>query len=547
LGSEDRRSAVGGSGTSPAAIERRSDAGSIDRLVGSPAAAVAGGAHVLFPGGHVAPQPRTASPRPLERGAAAALPARRHRGWLVRRALAFADVLGILVAFLATEMSGGLARSESGIALGSEIGVCLLTLPAWIVVAKLYGLYERDEDRTDHSALDDLVAVFHMITIGVWLLFFATSLSHLADPQPARLFLFWAVAVTAVMVTRSIARGYARGHSAYKQNTIIVGAAHVGRSIAAKIARHPQYGLQVLGFVDHRRGDGPFPQDSDLDYLGAPDRLPGLISDLGVERVIIAFGDDNEDHSIDLIRELRELDVHIDIVPRFFELVGPSMRVHTVEGVPLMGLPPLHLSRSSRILKRALDLAGATVGLVLLAPLLGLIAAAIRLESGGPVLFRQRRMGCGEDEFSIFKFRTMVVDAEARKAALAHLNKHAAGDARMFKIEDDPRVTRVGRVLRRFSLDELPQLINVLNGTMSLVGPRPLILDEHRHIDRWARKRLTLKPGITGLWQVLGRDDIPFSDMVQLDYIYVTTWSLRTDLKLLFQTLPTLFRRTRAV
>jgi lipopolysaccharide/colanic/teichoic acid biosynthesis glycosyltransferase len=150
----------------------------------------------------------------------------------------------------------------------------------------------------------------------------------------------------------------------------------------------------------------------------------------------------------------------------------------------------------------------------------------------------------GSGTFRIFKFRTMVADADDRKPEVAHLNRHAqtGGDARMFKIVDDPRVTRVGRVLRRYFVDELPQLINVFKGEMSLVGPRPLILDEDAHVDEWARKRLDLKPGMTGHWQVLGRSAIPFEEMVKLDYLYVTTWSLWNDLRLLFGTVPLVVR-----
>jgi lipopolysaccharide/colanic/teichoic acid biosynthesis glycosyltransferase len=155
-------------------------------------------------------------------------------------------------------------------------------------------------------------------------------------------------------------------------------------------------------------------------------------------------------------------------------------------------------------------------------------------------------MGCGDRTFTIYKFRTMTADADARKHEVAHLNQHADGDPRMFKVPDDPRVTRIGRFLRRSSFDELPQLINVLKGDMSLVGPRPLILDEHRHVRDWATKRLNLRPGITGLWQVLGRSDIPFEEMTKLDYVYVTTWSLFTDLKLIFRTFPILFRARNA-
>jgi lipopolysaccharide/colanic/teichoic acid biosynthesis glycosyltransferase len=241
-----------------------------------------------------------------------------------------------------------------------------------------------------------------------------------------------------------------------------------------------------------------------------------------------------------LIRELNELGVQVDVVPRFFDVLSPAVDIHTVEGIPLIGLRPPHLSRSSAFLKRSLDLIAACAGLIVLAPLFAVVALAIKLDSRGPVLFRQVRMGAGGLPFHILKFRTMTVDADARKADVAHLNKHAqtGGDPRMFKIEDDPRVTRVGRVLRRFSIDELPQLLNVVRSEMSLVGPRPLILEEDAHVTDWAERRLDLKPGITGIWQVLGRDGIPFEEMVKFDYVYVTSWSLGGDLRLLLRTIP---------
>ena len=215
--------------------------------------------------------------------------------------------------------------------------------------------------------------------------------------------------------------------------------------------------------------------------------------------------------------------MQVDVVPRLFDVLGPHMRVHAAEGIPLLGLPPARLSNSSLFLKRTLRPRRLGSRARAAGSARRVIVVAIKLDSPGPIHFRQLRMGRGNKTFTILKFRTMTIDAEARKAEVAHLNKHAGGDDRMFKIPHDPRVTRVGRFLRRYSLDELPQLVNVFRGEMSLVGPRPLILDEDQHVDGWARKRLDLKPGITGLWQVLGRDDIPFEEMVGLDYRYVTT------------------------
>jgi exopolysaccharide biosynthesis polyprenyl glycosylphosphotransferase len=348
-----------------------------------------------------------------------------------------------------------------------------------------------------------------------------------------------------VSVGRATARSLSRRNIAYLQNTVIVGAGDVGQLIARKLMLHPEYGINLVGFVD----DQPKERRDDLDHLallGGIERLPHVVRLLDVERVIVAFSNDRREDTLALVRELNELSVQVDIVPRLFDVLSPSVDVHSVAGLPLIGLRPPRLARSSALLKRAFDLFGAVSAAVLLSPLLAVAAVAIKADSSGPVFFRQERMGRGERVFSIAKFRTMEADAEDRQHTLAHLNKHArpGGDDRMFKIDGDPRVTRVGSLLRRWSIDELPQIWNVLRGDMSLVGPRPLVLAEDRHVGAWARRRLDLRPGMTGLWQVLGSSDISFDEMVRLDYLYVTTWSLAGDLRLVGRTIPAVVRRT---
>jgi exopolysaccharide biosynthesis polyprenyl glycosylphosphotransferase len=468
---------------------------------------------------------------------------RLRRGWLVRRMLVVADLVGLTLAFLAATFVFGETVQNDVVSSQIELLIFCLSLPAWVVVAKLYGLYDYDEERTDHSTADDLVGVLHLVTVGSWLFFAFAAVTHRADPGFARLLGFWLFAIAAITIGRAIARGLARRHLAYVQNTIIVGAGDVGQLVAKKLRQHPEYGLNLVGFVDDQ------PKDrhsglSDIALLGGLGQLPQMVRILDVERVIVAFSNDSHEEMLGLIRDLKDLDIQIDLVPRFFEVIGTNVGIHTAEGLPLIGLPALRLSRSSKALKRTMDLALSITGLVLLAPLFAAVAVWIKLDSGGPVFFRQLRMGAGDQTFEIFKFRTMELDADARKHELVALNKHNGngGDSRMFKIPNDPRVTRSGRWLRRFSVDELPQLINVVRGEMSLVGPRPLILEEDQHVVDWRRQRLNLKPGITGLWQVLGRDDIPFEEMVRLDYVYVTTWSGLNDLKLILRTVPALYR-----
>jgi exopolysaccharide biosynthesis polyprenyl glycosylphosphotransferase len=466
---------------------------------------------------------------------------RMRRGWPVRRMLVLDDLVGLTAAFLLATFAIDQPGRTDAVASQIEILVFLISLPAWVVVAKLYGLYDFDEERTDHSTADDLVGVLHLVTVGSWLFFAFAAVTHRADPGFARLLGFWLFAIACITAGRAVARGLARKHLAYVQNTIIVGAGDVGQLVAKKLRQHPEYGLNLVGFVDgnpKKRNEGL----SDIALLGGLEQLPQMVQILDVERVIVAFSNDSHEEMIDLIRSLKDLDIQIDLVPRFFEVIGTNVGIHTAEGLPLIGLPALRLSRSALLMKRTMDLALSLTGLVLLAPLFLAVAVWIKLDSRGPVFFRQLRMGFADETFEIFKFRTMTADADERKGDFSALNKHVDGDSRMFKIPNDPRVTRCGKILRRFSIDELPQLINVVRGQMSLVGPRPLILEEDLHVVDWRRQRLNLKPGITGLWQVLGRDDIGFEEMVRLDYVYVTTWSMINDLKLILRTIPALYR-----
>lgn len=470
----------------------------------------------------------------------------RRRGWLLHRALLVADLVGLLLGFAVAML---VIPNEIGIENRLDVALETLlfaaSLPLWIILAKLHGLYDQDEEVPGHSTVDDITKVFQVVTIGTWIFFVFAAWTNLVAPGLPRLTVFWAASIALIPLTRATARALCRRTAAYTQNAVIVGTGPVARLVARKIMSNPDQGVNLIGFVDAT----PFGSGSEvgpIPVLGGPEALPGLVDDLDVQRVVIAFTPDTHEETLELIRELRNYDVQVDIVPRMFEVIGTNSVVHMLEGIPLMGLPPLRLSPSARFLKRMLDVVGSVLGLAVLSPLLVAVAVAVRLDSRGPVFFRQVRRG-GEDEtFRIFKFRTMQVDADARKGEIAHLNMHLDGDPRMFKVPNDPRVTRVGTFLRRWSIDELPQLFNVLLGDMSLVGPRPLILEEDQHVERWARRRLELKPGMTGLWQVVGRSDIGFEEMTKLDYLYITSWSLKEDVRLILLTLPALFRTRTA-
>ena len=465
---------------------------------------------------------------------------------MVRRLLLGADFVSIAGSFLVAERVFYHRSTLDSVDILPELALFGLTLPLWAFVAFLYGLYKQDDTRVAHTAADEVIDIFHMVTVCTWGFFAVAFLTQVAHPEVEKLILFWALATVLVPVARSLVRSYARSTTTFLQNVVIVGAGDVGQLLAQKFLRHPELGVNLVGFVDAE----PKEQQAGLEHLtilGTPDDLQSIIGIYDIERVIIAFSREPTEHLLHLLRSLENHWVQIDIVPRYFEIISSGTGLSSVEGLPVYGLAPRGLSASSQLLKRTTDVVLSLALLVLSSPVLAAIAVAIWLDDRGPVIFRQPRVGAADHQFRIYKFRTMIKQAEEQKSLLETLNRHTqpGGDARMFKVEADPRVTRVGAFLRRSSLDELPQLLNVLKGEMSLVGPRPLIPEEAVHVGRWGRRRLDMKPGMTGLWQTLGRSDIPFEEMVRLDYLYVTNWSLWTDCKLLFQTAPQLLGRAK--
>lgn len=401
---------------------------------------------------------------------------------------------------------------ESG-AFGSfpEILVFLCTLPCWVIVAKLQGLYRSDQEQAAHSTADDVVGVFHLVTIGIWVLLVALRVGGRPNPSVFALITFWALAICILPVFRNAARHVCRRSPAYAQNTLIVGAGEIGQLIGRKLVKHPEYGINVVGFIDRdpkiRRADLP----EHLSILGGPERLPEIVKCLDVERVIIAFSSEPVDELLSLLRQLREFPVQIDLVPRLFELVGPRVTVHSVEGLPLLGLPAYRPSRTSRTLKRAIDLGAASIALVVLAPVFAYVALRVKLDSEGPVFFRQTRLGMNRREFTALKFRTMTVGT-------------------------DHGVSNFGRKLHRTNLDELPMLVNVLRGEMSLVGPRPCLPFETDNFEPHHMERFDTPQGITGLWQVTAREPCTKREALDMDVAYVRSWSLGLDLRLVLRT-----------
>jgi exopolysaccharide biosynthesis polyprenyl glycosylphosphotransferase len=473
----------------------------------------------------------------------------KRRGALVRRGLIVADVAGLALAFVLTEFLFGSSGAADDLSIGNEYVVFLATLPLWLVFAKLYRLYDHDEERADHSTLEDLLGVFHLVTVGAFLLILASWLTGIAYPDLDKLAGFWASAVAFIVVARSCARMICRRSPIYLQNTVVVGAGDVGQLVARKLRLHSEYGINLVGLVDA----APRELRSDLGgipVLGTPDALPGLVRALDVDRVVIAFTDDSHEDTLELMRTLRDLDVQIDVVPRLFEGVGPYVKLYSVEGLPILGLPTVKRFPFSTRIKRAIDIAGATVGLILTAPVFAYAAWRIRRESPGPVFFRQTRLGKDMREFTVLKFRTMhqdTDDAPHREFIKRTMSSAATAEGGLYKPERPDAVTPFGDKLRRSSLDELPQLINILRGDMSLVGPRPCLKWETELFQPHHFERFRVPGGLTGMWQVSARAHSTFGEALDMDVTYARDWSLGLDLWLILRTPLHVLRRKGTV
>jgi exopolysaccharide biosynthesis polyprenyl glycosylphosphotransferase len=454
------------------------------------------------------------------------------------RALVLADVLAVEISIVAAYLVAGGWGTQAGTSV-LLTAFLLAALPvAWLAIFAAYQLYEGRARALASSASDEIPSLFHALLTGsVLLLLTGEALEEVLPIElltPVHAGVFGTLALTAVPLMRGAARRYSS--KANPRRILIVGAGPTGRMLQRKLDAHPEYGVDFVGFVDDVPHEG---------VVGPLHDLPVLVERLSIDWLVVAGADAPHERTLDLVRGVRRPDVQLSIVPSYYELFASNAAIEDIEGVPVVSLPSMRLSRPLRVLKRSFDLVAAAAGLILLSPVLAACALAIRIDSRGPVFFKQARHGRNGRIFEIVKFRTMVDGAEARRLELAHLNE-MEGAGPLFKMKEDPRVTRVGEYLRKWSLDELPQLWNVLRGEMSLVGPRPFVVHESELITGWAARRLETTPGITGLWQILGRNDIPFDEMIKLDYVYVTNWSLWWDVKILLQTIPVVLARRGA-
>ncbi len=437
------------------------------------------------------------------------------RDAIVRRALAVADVAAASIALAAAVLVGN-----------HDARPAIVAAPLFIVLfCKLGRLYDRDEHVIRKSTLDQAPMLLQAATTYALILWLLSGLFVRGGFGRADIAALSVLLILGVLSFRALARRLA-AHATVPERLLVLGAADAAERLATRIKTGHSINAELVGRVPHEQGDDGHPEP-----LGLLPDLDYVIRANAIERVIIAPSERSSDEQLDTIRLVKSLGVKVSVLPRLFEVVGSSMEFDDVEGITLIGLRRYGLSRTSWYVKRSFDIVAGTLGLVLITPLMLGIAAAVRLTSAGPVLFRQPRIGRGGDLFEMLKFRTMYDGADEDKAELlAHC------DDGLFKLADDPRVTPVGRFLRRTSLDELPQLVNVLRGDMSLVGPRPLVEEEDRKIAGWNHRRREGTPGMTGVWQVLGSARVPLDDMVKMDYLYRANWSLWLDLKIILRT-----------
>jgi exopolysaccharide biosynthesis polyprenyl glycosylphosphotransferase len=458
------------------------------------------------------------------RGPAACL----RRDALFRRLLLVADVVAIVGAFLLT-----VEFSRRSVQL-TWAGVA--AVPILLVGAKLTGLYDRDETLLRKTTLDEAPRLFQLATLCALVAWLTGGLLVRGALDRHEALFLWLALSVGLIFARAGSRMLAL-RVAPAERCLFIGDEVSAETIRSKLTGHGGVKAEVVAHLDLDKV-ASWSTDSFSESRLA--EIRDLAQTLDVHRAIIAPRSVDGGEMLNLVRTLKAVGVRVSVLPRLLEVVGSSVEFDDLHGVTVMGVRRFDLTRSSAAFKRVFDVCGALLGLVAVAPLLLLAAVAIKLDSRGPVFFRQLRVGRYGQRFYMLKFRTMVPEAEAMKESLRHRNEAKEG---LFKIADDPRVTRVGRLLRSSALDELPQLWNIVRGEMSLVGPRPLVVDEDRRVEGWHRRRLELMPGMTGPWQILGPSRVPLKEMVAIDYIYIANWSLWTDIKILLRTIPHVLAR----
>ncbi len=475
------------------------------------------------------------APRPLMRRLVAHRRGRRTARTAALLTVDFAGLfIGVFIAYAAQAAVGSSAFIFAD-ALGDTWGLVPLLFALTALLFAEAGLYGARESRPGMTR-----TIVTLSRVAVVVLIVAV-ISGSREANPWLLLTGFVLSLTMITVLR-FGYGWVTGRLlrsiGYKRRAVLVGTRSGIDTIAPMLGATSQTTYETLGFftLDHT-------PSGELEDLGDVDSLPVWLDHNGVEEVIITDPDLPQDRAVKLIEACQVRGVRVRIAPSTVEVLTGSGEPVPGEGVPLLEVRAPAFDGLDYAVKRTFDFVVSAIALILLAPFLALFALAVKLTSRGPVFHRSIRPGIGGQPFRCLKFRTMYSDAEERQHELEPLNEASGA---IFKIRDDPRVTPVGRFLRLNSIDELPQLINVLRGQLSLVGPRPLPLRDHARLEDWHRRRYSVLPGITGLWQISGRSDLTFDDMVRLDFLYIEKWSVLLDLTILLKTIPAVVRRRGA-
>jgi exopolysaccharide biosynthesis polyprenyl glycosylphosphotransferase len=472
-----------------------------------------------------------------------ALPRSHRHG--AQQLLALSDGLAVAMALVAVQMF--LEEGDQRPNGGRGLVILVFTVSAWLLLAALAGEYDRRSPLTiryEHRTSGQLAFTAALIAFGA---------AYLVGWRPtvAALLAFWALALLLIPLGRTLCTAGLRRDPRSLENTVIIGTGTIGQLLADKILRHREFRLNLIGFIDvdyHRPRADSISLVNRLPHLGRVEDLSELVREHRIDRVFIAFTKDPDPELLDVIRVAKRMDVEFDIVPRLFETIGPNASFQTIEGLPMIRVNAPRAGHAARAAKRMLDILLSGLGLVVLAPAFAYIAARIKLDSSGPVFYRHVRLGRNGKPFTLYKFRTMHTSSwparrdateEPRGYPIQPVDDRANWEekfAARFKLRDDPRVTNFGRVLRRTSLDELPQLVNVFLGQLSVVGPRPIVTEELPLYGQHVTTLLSVPPGLTGYWQINGRSDVSYPERIRLDMCYVSDWSLTLDMAIIAKT-----------
>jgi exopolysaccharide biosynthesis polyprenyl glycosylphosphotransferase len=444
-------------------------------------------------------------------------------------------VFGVQIAWFGFDTTDVTFRGDRGALAVSYTAVSLAIITSWMLMLSIFGTREfrilgtgPDEYKLIASAS---IRLFGLLAIVAYLfrIDFARGYILIAFP----------FGMVVLMFSRWMWRQWLsaqRQHGRFSARVLLVGSASSAERIAGEFARQPAAGYVVVGACVPSAFAGAYLDETTIPVLGDIDELQLAIEVTGADTVVVtSSGDISPERMRQLSWSLEPGRQHLVVVPSLTDIGGPRIHTRPVAGLPLIHVETPSYEGRKLFTKRALDIVVSAILIVLLSPFFAASAIAVRLSGPGPVLFRQYRVGINGIRFTVLKFRSMVPDAEAKLAALRH-HQRAEGNTVMFKMKDDPRITPVGRFIRRFSLDELPQLFNVFGGSMSLVGPRPPLQSEVAMYETHVHRRFLVKPGITGLWQVSGRSNLSWEDSVRLDLYYVENWSLAGDLVILWRT-----------